>query len=103
MVIRLTQPCSPLSVDGSENLLDGAMTALFPTAISAMGSQTWALVGTAATLPRRTEISGHNSPLSFMKGSGSLRLKSPILEFGFLYSYTAKASFSHALQSLSMG
>ena len=33
MVIRLTQPCSPLSVDGSENLLDGAMMALFPTAI----------------------------------------------------------------------
>jgi hypothetical protein len=38
-----------------------------------------------------------------MKGSGSLKLKSPMLEFGFLYSYTAQASFSHALQSLSMG
>lgn len=97
MVIRLTQLWSPLSIDGSENLLDGAMMASFPTAISAMGSQTWALVGTAATLPRWTVISGHNSPLNFMKGSKSLRLKSPILEFGFLYSYAAKASLSHAL------
>jgi len=97
MVIRLTQPYSPPSIDGSENLLDGAMMTPFPTAISAMGSQTWALVGAAATLPRWTIISGHNSPLSFMKGSESLRLKSPILEFGFLYSYTAKASLSHAL------
>jgi len=69
MATRLTQSCSPLSVDSSANLLDGAMMAPFPTAINAMGNQTWALVGAAATLPRWTVISGHNSSLSFMKGS----------------------------------